>query len=337
MTWLAWRQLRTQLIVAAVALVVLGAYLVMIGLRLRGTTTDRLRTCATTDACLTARTQLHSSFGTPVALLSILLLALPALLGTFWGAPLVAREIESGTHRLAWSQSITRTRWLAVKLAFVTLAAVLVTGALSALTTWATLPYDAVLGDRFAAVEFGSRNLAPIGYAAFACVAGITLGLLLGRTLPAMATTVVVMAALQVFVPLVLRPHLLPAVSSTIRFGPDWLRHADFIGPATNDYSDSAPAGVGGYKVPGALMLGSESVLLRADGRALTNGEMSTCGDGPRTARCLAAKDLHFVVRYQPASRYWPFQLVETLVLLLGAAALASACLWRISGVHGLA
>ena len=45
------------------------------------------------------------------------LVALPALVGAFWGAPLVARELESGTYRLAWAQSVTRTRWLAVKLA----------------------------------------------------------------------------------------------------------------------------------------------------------------------------------------------------------------------------
>jgi len=42
-------------------------------------------------------------------------LATPALLGIFWGAPLIARELETGTCRLAWNQSVTRTRWLTVK------------------------------------------------------------------------------------------------------------------------------------------------------------------------------------------------------------------------------
>ena len=49
----------------------------------------------------------------------LLLLVVPAIIGIFWGAPLVARELETGTYRLAWTQSVTRTRWLAVKLAVV--------------------------------------------------------------------------------------------------------------------------------------------------------------------------------------------------------------------------
>ena len=61
-------------------------------------------------------------------LLGPLMLAVPALLGIFWGAPLVARELETGTYRLAWTQSVTRTRWLAVKVALVGLASVAVAG-----------------------------------------------------------------------------------------------------------------------------------------------------------------------------------------------------------------
>ena len=40
----------------------------------------------------------------------------PAVIGIFWGAPMIAREIEAGTYRLVWTQSITRTRWLVSKL-----------------------------------------------------------------------------------------------------------------------------------------------------------------------------------------------------------------------------
>jgi hypothetical protein len=32
----------------------------------------------------------------------------------FWGAPLVAGELESGTFRLAWTQDVSRVRWLAL-------------------------------------------------------------------------------------------------------------------------------------------------------------------------------------------------------------------------------
>jgi hypothetical protein len=336
-TWLAWRQGRTQLITAGVALVTLGVYLVVLGERLRGSALDHSTRCTSPNSCLAATTQLHGTFDTQVRLLGAVVLALPVVIGVFWGAPVVSRELENGTHRLVWSQSISRTRWLMVKLAFVTLAAVVVSALLSAVLTWAAAPYDDLEGTRFAPLEFGSRNLAPVGYTVFAVMVGITAGLLLRKTLPAMAVTLLVVVAVQAFVPLVVRPHLLPASSSTVHFGPDWLRHADFIGPATKDFSHGGPAGIGGYKVPGALMLSSESVLLHSDDTVLSNAQMDACGDGSATAVCLAKKDLHFVVTYQPASRYWPFQLVETLVLLLAASALAAFSLWRVSGSRGLA
>jgi hypothetical protein len=337
MTWLAWRQFRTQLVISGVALLTFGAYLVVVGLRLRGSAMERVTQCTSPNSCLAATAQLHSSFETQLRLLGVVLLALPALIGVFWGAPVVAREVENGTHRLVWSQSITRTRWLLVKLAVITLAAVALTALLSLLLTWASAPYDRLVGDRFAALEFGSRNLVPIGYTVFAVLVGTTAGLLLRKTLPAMAVTLLVVVAVQVFVPLVVRPHLLPATTSTVHFGRDWLDHADFIGPATKDFSGHAPAGVGGYRVPGALMLSSESVLLHSDGTVLRNAQMQACGDGASTAICLAKENLHFLVSYQPASRYWPFQVVETLVLLVVASALAAFSAWRISGNRGLA
>ena len=51
----------------------------------------------------------------------------PAVIGAFWGAPLISRELEAGTFRLAWNQSVTRTRWTLVKLALVGLTAMAIT------------------------------------------------------------------------------------------------------------------------------------------------------------------------------------------------------------------
>ena len=65
---------------------------------------------------------------------------LPALIGACWGAPLVARELETGTFRLAWNQSVTRTRWLAVKLAVVGLTTMAVTEGLSLMQAWWAAP-----------------------------------------------------------------------------------------------------------------------------------------------------------------------------------------------------
>ena len=54
----------------------------------------------------------------------LVILIAPAIIGIFWGAPLIARELDAGTFRLTWNQSITRTRWLTVKLTLIGLAAI---------------------------------------------------------------------------------------------------------------------------------------------------------------------------------------------------------------------
>ena len=42
--------------------------------------------------------------------------ALPALIGAFVGAPVLARELENGTIRYAWTQGIGRLHWTLAKL-----------------------------------------------------------------------------------------------------------------------------------------------------------------------------------------------------------------------------
>src|SRR6202042_2486531 len=72
----------------------------------------------------------------------VVMYAVPALIGVFWGAPLLTREIEAGTFRLAWTQSVTRTRWLAVKLGLIGAAAIATAGLLSLIISWWAAPID---------------------------------------------------------------------------------------------------------------------------------------------------------------------------------------------------
>ena len=78
----------------------------------------------------------------------VIILLAPAVIGLFWGAPLIARELETGTSALAWNQSVTRTRWLAVKLAVGGLAAMAVTEALSLMQAWWAAPIGRAVGRR---------------------------------------------------------------------------------------------------------------------------------------------------------------------------------------------
>ncbi len=141
----------------------------------------------------------------------------PIVIGIFWGAPLIASEFEAGTHYLAWNQSITRTRWLAVKLTLTGLAAMAVTEALSLMEAWWATPISRAVArgaccspiamNQFSPLVFATHGITALGYAAFAFALGVTAGVLVRRAVPAMAITLAVFAVLQVAVPLWVRPQ----------------------------------------------------------------------------------------------------------------------------------
>jgi len=90
-----------------------------------------------------------------------LVLVAPALVGVFWGAPLVARELENNTFRLAWTQSVSRTRWLAIELGLVGLASMVTAGLLSLMVTWWSSPFDRITDSPFSPSSFDRRDLVP--------------------------------------------------------------------------------------------------------------------------------------------------------------------------------
>jgi ABC-type transport system involved in multi-copper enzyme maturation permease subunit len=334
MIWLTWRQARGQTLATLAALAVLTIYLIWLGLSIRHFNDTRIVGCTSGQDCAIAEDDFTNSYGFPLALVGALLIGLPGIIGVFWGAPLITRELESGTHRMVWNQSVTRTQWLAVKLGLITLIAVAVAGALSLLLTWAAEPFDKLIGNRFTVMTFDSRDVVPFAYAAFALVLGITVGLLIRRTLPAMALTLVLFTVVQIVMPMAVRPHLRTPVTSVVAFDQTAAQEIDSLGSGGGPAAgDSAPMKIGGYRKPGAWMLSSAPVaLLRADGSAFTRGDMKTCmtGDFPQDMLCLAKQDLHFSVQYHPAGRYWTFQWIEMSVFLVLALALSGLCFWRI-------
>ena len=260
----------------------------------------------------------------------------------FWGAPLVARELETGTYRLAWTQSVTRTRWLAVKLAVALAASILVTGLLSLAVTWWAEPVDRVQAYRFAPFVFAARDVVPIGYAAFACMLGAAAGLLIRRSVPAMAASLVAFVAVRLAVTYWVRPHLAAPAHTRAAIGT--LSRLGFI---------ETPTGVtfapGSPTIPNALVLSGH--LADRAGHAATADSLQrfvqqACpriarphaaggvspGDPAAFRACIARISARFqeLVSYQPASRYWAFQWYETGIFLALALALAGACFWSI-------
>ena len=206
MIWVAWRQFRTQALVTLGLLVAFAVLVLVTGLHLRDVYSSLGGAhCAARSDC----TALSRHETVLAGLLGPALLAIPALLGMFWGAPLVARELESGTYRLAWTQSVTRRRWLSVRVALVGVAALVVAGLASWLVSWWFAPLDAVNMNRFDPSVFTARGVVAIGYAGFAFALGVAAGTLTRRTLPAMAATLLGFIAARIAFTLWVRPHLL--------------------------------------------------------------------------------------------------------------------------------
>jgi len=318
MTWLVWRQHRNEAYFAAAALAVFAVLLLVTGRQMASQYHSALTACAASHSCGKLNTL---SLGTPVMFLLVTLTAVvPCLLGVFWGGPLVARELETGTSQFAWMQSVTRSRWLTVKAGWALLAAAAWGGAVSALVTWWSSPVNALNHQNFQPGQFDIQGIVPVGYALFAVALGIAAGTLLRRTLPALAVTIGVFAALRIVVADYLRPHYITAITTTFSFlhpppsptGSYWLVSGGLVGP--------------GGQVPSSPANGGPTLSL--DGVPISINNMpSACRalvfqDPLKTSSCLAAHGYHGLMTYQPASRYWAFQGIETGIFVLLAAAL---------------
>ena len=334
MIWLTWRQFRAQAIAAGAALVLLA-----VAFGLTGPHLARLYDASGLAACqagCSARTagfldSMKSDAIYPVLYIAGLglLYLTPGIIGVFWGAPLVTRELEAGTFRLAWNQSVTRTRWMAAKLAAGGLAAMVTAGLLSLIVTWWASPIDRAGGfpitlgqlSRFSPMAFGARDIVPVGYAAFGFALGVAVGVLVRRTVPAMAITLAVFTAVQVIMPNVVRPHLLPPATATMAVSVD-------LGTAVMGHNGQLTVPVTG--LPGAWIFANRTIT--PAGRVFVLPDVPACQSGTQQ-QCdawLATQHLRRQISYQPASRFWAFQCYETAIYLALALALAGLCVWQI-------
>ncbi|MDA1360152.1 ABC transporter permease subunit [Glycomyces luteolus] len=324
MIWLTWRQMRAQTLWSAGIIAAAAAYLLYLGADIRDAYRLNITDCTT--GCDDAVHTLADQFGSGLLLIGLFLLAAPALIGAFWAAPLITRELETGTHRLVWNQSVTRTRWLAVKLVIVGGVSVLFTGALSLLLTWAAGPFDKVVDSRFEPLTFAARDLAPFGYALLAFTLGLVVGVLARKTLVAMAVTLLVFVVFQLLMANVLRPQFAEPVTETIGWDDaNTVGHIDSFGIGPQG------AGIQEYQIPGAWVVSDYIVVYKGDGTEFTEADLKTCeAQGGTPDDCLIALDATFDVTYQPADRYWDFQWIEFGVAAGLAAVLAGVAFWRI-------
>jgi ABC-type transport system involved in multi-copper enzyme maturation permease subunit len=313
MTWLVWRQHRVQFTVGAALLAALAVLLVITGLQMASQYHSALVACAANHSCANLDSTLFLG-NHAVGFLVIMTLGAPALVGLFWGAPLVAAEAEAGTAQFAWMQSVTRKRWLAVKIGWMLLAAAIWGGVISALVTWWSGPDNATQLDAFKPGRFDIMGIVPVGYSLFALALGIAAGAVFRRVLPAMAVTLAGFIAVRALITLLARPHYMTAVTAyykvTSSFTPPgsyWQVASGVLGP--NGQPIGQPNGVNVDGIPAGFLPGS--CIQQARG-AFT--------PPPSCMQALA----HFraFLTYQPADRYWTFQGIETGIFLALAAAL---------------
>ena len=332
MIWLTWRQFRAAGAMMAAALAALAAMLALTGPGLADDYATGIAACTSqSGGCSSFVNRFFQDHQDAFLAAAAVVLVLPALVGVFWGVPLITRELEAGTHRLVWNQSVTRTRWLAVKLALVGLAAMIAAALGSLAVTWWAAPIDKTSGQalpRMSPLLFDARGIVPIAYAAFAFALGVTAGLLVRRTVPAMAITLAVFVAVQIATPLLVRAHLIPPAHTTTDITEANLDQLQLAGP-------DGPIRVAA-RAPDLDAWTLSNRTVDAAGRAVDTIPLSaSSGPCARSQRWIASclTEINRLgyrqqVRYQPSSRFWALQAYETALFLALTVALTGFSFW---------
>ncbi|MFE5572196.1 ABC transporter permease subunit [Amycolatopsis japonica] len=293
MLWLTWRQHRTQLLVTLGFLAVIGGILLLSGQAALGSASGKIASycygggvpCREYDAGLEDLYQ-------KIYPLIVILPFVPLLAGVFWGAPLLAKEYERGTYQLVWTQSVSRGRWLAAKLGVLAVAAALAGLASGQMFgRWLEIfPGKAETLNETS--YFGAVGVAPAAWWLFAFVLGTAAGVLVRKTLPAIAITAAVFVAASITLMLV-RPHYAEPVRTV------------GVDPSTKD----------------GLIVRAGRVA--PDGRELRLlDEVPECPRGKGMNACVEAAGYRDFTVYQPAGRFWRFQWTEAGILLAATAVL---------------
>jgi len=324
MIWLTWRQHRQQALAGTATLGVIGLFLLLThpGIAHTFQSSGLSRCLAAPGRDCSAAENIFNGRYSGLQFLVPLFLVAPLLVGIFWGAPVVAREIEQGTHRLVWTQSVTRRRWIATKLGLIGGMSIAGGAALAALVTWWSAIFVRVGDDRLTPGIFDIRGIVPIFYVLFAVTLAVAAGALIRRTLPAMAATLGGFVAVRAVVDLLVRRHY--AAPKTLTFGVlariprlgfgDWV-----LSRTTVDRAGTVISPNGG--------LDFNYLAPRCPGLIPPPGTMPTKGN---LAACVHHLGLRTSITYHPGSRFWMFQGIESGIFLALSAILVAVTIWAV-------
>ncbi len=322
MVWVTWRQHRIALGTMAALLGALAVYVWRSGLQLYHAHAAAI-SCnpESSGGCGDLITTFN--FTNHVLVGGYALQLVPPLIGAFIGAPVLAREIETGTFRYAWTQGFGPWRWTLAKLVVLGVVVTAAAGALSMLLSWYYQPYFAPgnqalnLSD---ASPFSSAlfNLRGVSFAAWTLVAfaiGALAGLLIRRVVPAIIATLAANAGLALVAANVLRRHYLtPLVTSNPNVpGSAWIQSQWWT-------KDGTFAFVSWRDAPHVLLQQCASLPAGPLGKP----------SQATLAQCFAQHGYTQWTTYQPASRFWPFQWIEGGWLLALSVLLIAVTVWLV-------
>ncbi|WP_326836584.1 ABC transporter permease subunit [Amycolatopsis rhabdoformis] len=309
MIWVTWRQHRAVLLTSAFLLAAVAVPTFISGFAMHEEyRADGIAACVTDPGTRAGCAQLveqfaarYSEWGNRMVWVTVL----PALVGVFVGAPLLAREFENGTWRFAFTQGVSRTRWLLTQLTVVGAASAVLALACSLLFSWWRQPLD-TLGSRMRTAAF-TVSPALVALTLFALALGVFAGVLLRRTVIAMGLTLA--AYFLVHLPLeeTVRPSYL---SPLVRTDAPHAQTASDALPPTDWIVDEGLITSAGHR----LSDGEKRDILKQvyDGDTVREG-------GAALERYLADHGLRHYTEYQPADRY-PAMLIIDIALYLGLA-----------------
>jgi ABC-type transport system involved in multi-copper enzyme maturation permease subunit len=321
MAWVTWRQHRLALAGVAVLFGVAALFLLITGLQMRHAYAA-VAACrpAGSDACRGAAGNFLNIYAPGVGPVLGLLQVIPALIGAFAGAPVLARELETGTFRYAWTQGFGRARWTVAKLVPLAVAVAVAAGAFSVLVSWYIQPIFGAGDDNgpLYPTIFDLRGVALAAWTLAAFAIGALAGILIRRVIPAMFATFAVWAGLAFATGSFLRRYYEAPLTTTNPNVPHpawvisqlWTRHGQ----------------------PASLSMINQT-LHAVDIQAVTPGLFQ-----PGPAAPASIDPVHYLIQhgytqlttYQPDSRFWPFQWIEGGWLLALSLLLIAATIWLV-------
>jgi hypothetical protein len=316
--WVAWRRYRSALVAALALLAAAALYFLARGQQIRHAYAV-VRACTPRDSatCQFAFQNFHDHYAN-VGLLAAFLLWLPGLIGAFAGAPLLARELETGTFRYAWTQGVGRMRWLLGLVVPGVLGVAAATGLLGILLTWYERPLlQSGIEQRLHQSVFPLTGVAVVGWGVAAYSLGVFAGLVLRRVVPALLVTLVVWTGLQ-FLASELRGHYLtPLRTSGLQLSNHDLQ--------VEQWWTQGGVRVGSDRISQAL----QAIGVQTD--ASGSNFRAHVGTGVQDPiQYLVQHGFTQWTSYQPDRRYWPFQAIEFGWLAVLSAVLLGLAVWRV-------